>query len=78
MKTITLIAKDQYNRVQAASKWQVTSRFNECLDKREKIYVLLGGFGYNFGSLTKTRELPVGLPDGIVNYTWPMHWTEEE
>lgn len=80
MKTITLETRDKFNRIVGECTWKVGSRFNECLDRRERWFTLLGGFGYDFGTIetTGTRRLPVGEGHGIVRYEWPMHWTERE
>lgn len=78
MKTITLEARDKNNRMQAESIWQITTKWIDILDRRIRWYKLIGGFGYDFGNLTGVRKLPVGEPHGIINYQWPMHWSERK
>jgi len=72
-----MVAIDKYNRVRAWCKWTWRRRKNPYTGTIEQWYTLTDSFGADFGSIANgCRFLPVGRADGIVNYEWPMHWTE--
>jgi len=71
-RTITLIAKDSWQRVMAEVYFKPASRYNPASEKREYGYKIIDGpnnFGYDFGSLKSKIffELPIGMAHGIIS-----------
>ncbi len=72
----TLVAKDDLNRVQAEVQVRRGWRRNDAQDRRETVYRIVGGFGYDFGDLTLFLELPIDSSWGTPHRD--LRWKEQE
>ena len=77
-KTLTLIAKDNYGRIQAELKVGKVSKLNHVTGCFQTRWNILSSHGADFGNQTAFLELPVGRAQGIINYSFGIHWTEME
>ena len=71
-KSLTLIARDEYGRSRATLILRRKMRWNECLDKSQRIYQIEGCDGCDFGDLKSFLAPPVGSTIGVIagHYTW--------